>query len=46
MLLALSLAAFFGIIQGLNTLTNNRSKKDIPTTTNLWDYLVDNKYHS
>lgn len=45
MLLALSLAAFFGIIQGLNTLTNP-PKKYIPTTTNLWDYLVDTKYHS
>jgi len=44
MLIALTIAAFFGIIQGINTFIQP-PKKHIPTTTNLWDYIVDNKYH-
>lgn len=45
MSLALTIAAIFGIIQGLNVLIKP-PKRHIPTTTNLWDYLVDDKYHS
>jgi len=44
MLIALTIAAFFGIIQGLNVFIQS-PKRYIPTTTNLWDYIVDNKYH-